>query len=84
MALTKEKEHQVTVLPDGQLQVREATIILEDGKEISRTFHRKVIDVGDDVTDEPKLVKEIAGSVHTAQRVAARASAKAVQNSPVI
>lgn len=77
MALTKKTEYQVTVLPDGQLEVREATIIMEGGKEITRTYHRKVIDVGDDVTNEPQLIKDIAGSVHTAERISARALTKA-------
>lgn len=78
MALTKEIETQVTVLPDGQLQVRTATIVMEDGVELSRTYHRKVVDVGDDVTEEDDMVKEIAGSVHTPARIAARAAKKGV------
>jgi len=84
MEITERQEEQVTVLADGQLQVRIDNIIERDGEEISRTFHRKVIDVGDDVTNEPQLVKDIAGNVHTAQRAASRASVKASQKNPVI
>lgn len=76
MALTKETETQTTVLSDGQLEVRIATIVMEDNKEISRTYHRKVIDVGDDVSTEPEIVRDIAMGVHTAERKAARDVAK--------
>lgn len=80
MALSKELQHQITVLPDGQLEVREATIIKENGVELSRSYHRKVIDVGDDVSAEPSLVKDIANGVHTPARVAARVAARAAHD----
>ena len=83
MALTERTEHMVEVLPDGQLQVREALIIEREGVEVSRTYHRHVVDVGDDVADQADLVKEIAAAVHTPQRVAARAQAKANENAPI-
>ena len=81
MALTKETETQTTVLPDGQLQVRTATIIMEDGVELSKSYHRKVIDVGEDVTGEDQIVQDIASNMHTPARIAARAAAKANANS---
>ena len=74
MALTKEYETQTTVLPDGQLQVRTATIIMEDGVELSKSYHRKVIDVGGDVSSESQLVQDIASSVHTQSRINARSN----------
>ena len=49
MALTSETHiDKVEILEDGQLQVREAKIILEDGVEISRAYHRRVLDPGRD------------------------------------
>ena len=49
MALTSETHiDKVEILEDGQLQVREAKVIYEDGKEISRTYHRMVLDPGRD------------------------------------
>jgi len=63
--ITKEIEKQVTVLADGQLQVLEITKIMEDGKEIARTNHRKVIAPGDDVSAETGNVKLVADAVHT-------------------
>ena len=83
MALTEREEHDVQVLADGQLQVRKISIIERDGVEISRSYHRYVVDVGDDVTNEPDLVKQIAQSVHTPERVAARAQVKANEASPL-
>ena len=63
--ITKEIEKQVTVLPDGQLQVLEITNIVEDDKIIASTNHRKVIAPGDDVSDETGNVKLVADAVHT-------------------
>lgn len=78
MALTERKEAQVTVLPDGQLQVRETTIIERDGVEVTRAHHRKVVEVGADVSAEEPLVQEIAQAVHTPARVQAREQARQV------
>jgi hypothetical protein len=45
--LTEEtKTDKIEVLEDGRIQVREATIIYRDGVEISRTYHRTVLDPG--------------------------------------
>lgn len=74
MALTKEYQTETTVLSDGQLQVRTATIVMEDGIELSKSYHRKVIDVGADVSSESQIVQDIASSVHTQSRVTARAN----------
>ena len=53
MALTSETYiDKLEILEDGQMQVREAKVILEDGKEISRAYHRMVLDPGrDTLTD---------------------------------
>lgn len=72
MALSEQNEFQTTVLADGQLEVRKATIIMRDGEEISKTYHRHVVDVGDDVESEDQSVKDIAGVIHTPARKAAR------------
>ena len=65
--ITKEIEKQVTVLADGQLQVLEITKIMEDGKEIAATNHRKVIAPGDDVSAETGNVRLVADAVHTVE-----------------
>lgn len=72
MPLTKIKEvNSITVLASGHLQVQMATVILEDGKELSRTFHRSVVEPGDDLSKEDSLVAKIGAVVHTAALVTA-------------
>ena len=79
MALTKEFETQTTVLPDGRLEVRTATLIMEDGIELSKSYHRKVIEVGDDVSGEDVIVQDIASNLHTQERINARAATRALE-----
>ena len=51
MALISETHiDKVEILEDGQIQVREAKVILEDGKEITRSYRRRVLDPGVDTT----------------------------------
>ena len=47
------------------IQVRTATIISEDGTEISKTFHRHVLAPDADLTAEDADVQAIAGTVFT-------------------
>jgi len=66
MALEKELViDKIEVLEDGQIQVRQATKIVEDGKEISKTYHRWVIAPGDDYSNQDDRVKAVAELVHT-------------------
>ena len=77
MTLTKEPiEDKIEVVGDFKsIQIRSAVIIKEDGKELSRSFHRKVIHAGDidgsdnytqtDVSSQSTEVKGIAGAVWT-------------------
>ena len=58
------------------IQVRAATIIAEDGVEISRTFHRHVLTPDADLTAEDADVAAIAGSVFTDTAKAAYAAAQ--------
>lgn len=49
MAITKTQENDKIEVVGGavkHVQVRTATVIKEDGVEITRTFHRKVLDPG--------------------------------------
>ena len=72
MALTERKEmDQITVLVDGQIQVREATVIERDGVEISRTYHRHVVVPGADLSGEDARVKKIAEVEHTSAVITA-------------
>ena len=42
------------------LQVRTATIVTDDGAELSRTFHRHVVSPNDNVSGESDEVKKLA------------------------
>lgn len=66
MAITTRTEiGQRTLLADGQLQVRIDTVVENDGVEISRTYFRKVLAPGDDVTNEDASVKAVANAAWT-------------------
>jgi len=55
----------IEILQDRRMQVREDTVIIEDGTELSRTYTRYVLNPGDDVTDKPQVIKDIAGVLWT-------------------
>ena len=59
------------------VQVRTATIIAEDGTEISRTFHRHVLTPDAALSAEDADVAAIASAVFTADAKAAYAAAQA-------
>ena len=67
MSLTKEvtaDKIEVVATEDGQVvQVRTATRIVEDGAVISQSYHRHVINSGDDWSSEPSNVQAICNAV---------------------
>ena len=64
------------------LQVRTATVIQEDGIELSRTFLRRLIHPNDDWSSEEDEIKNICETIHTAERKAAHAAAQAEPHTP--
>ena len=58
------------------IYVRTATIVTEDGKEIARSFHRKVFHPDDDVSGETSEVQALANSLYTNDIKTAYASFK--------
>ena len=55
--LTKEKViDQITVTENGIILYREATRIMEDGKELSKTYHRTSLTPNQDLTGVPANV----------------------------
>ena len=78
MALEKiEVVDLIEALESGVVQVRTKTAILEDGKQISGSFHRHVVAPGDDYSKQDARVKAICAATHTAAVVAAyKATAK--------
>lgn len=72
MSLTKEiVVDKIEVLENGTVQVRTCTRIMEDGNQISGTFHRHVVAPGADYSAEDARVKAICAATHTASVIAA-------------
>ena len=67
MAITKRtEEDKIEVVGEFKMiQVRTATIIEEDGVELSRSFHRHVIAPDDDSSKESADVKAMVAQFHT-------------------
>ena len=67
MELTKEVyiDKYEVVGPFKHVQCRQATVISEEGLELSRSFHRCVISPGDDVSNESAETQAIVAAVHT-------------------
>ena len=61
----------VEVVESGVVQVRTKTAIMEDGKQISGSFHRHVVAPGDDYSAEDARVQAICAATHTAGVIAA-------------
>ena len=80
MALTKTTiNDKIEVINQGDwsvVQVRTATIIAEDGVEISRNFHRHVVTPDADLTAEDADVAAICTAVFTDAAKAAYAAAQ--------
>ncbi len=77
MALEKiEIVDRIEVVESGVVQVRTATRIMEDGKQISGTFHRHVVAPGDDYSGEDARVQAMCAAMHTAAVVSAYKAAQ--------
>jgi hypothetical protein len=66
----------IETIENGAVQVRTCTRIMEDGEEISRTFHRHVVAPGDDYSAEDARVQAICAAVHTDEVIAAYKAAQ--------
>lgn len=72
MALTKETVvDQITVTENGTVLYREATRIMEDGKQLSQTFHRTSLEPASDLTGQPDNVVAICNVAWTPEVIAA-------------
>ena len=78
MALIKQTvTGQIEVGENGTIGLRTDTVVLDGGVELSRTFHRKVLAPGDDVSGEDAKVQAVASAVWTTEVVAAYVAAQA-------
>jgi len=74
------KADKIEIIGDYKhVQVRTATVIDEDGVELSSSYHRHVISAGDDYSNESADVQAICAAVHTAEVVAAYQASQEAQ-----
>jgi DNA-binding transcriptional LysR family regulator len=79
MSLTKQTViDQITVTENGVVLYREATRILEDGNQLSQTYHRSSLTPAQDLTGVPANVVAICNAAWTAEVIAAYQAAQAV------
>jgi hypothetical protein len=72
MSLTKTTTvDQITVTENGIVLYREATRIMEDGNQISQTYHRSSLTPGQDLTGIPANVAAICNVAWTAEVISA-------------
>ena len=72
MALSKETVvDQITVTENGIVLYREATRIMEDGEQLSQTYHRTSLTPAQDLTGHPANVVAICNVAWTPEVVAA-------------
>jgi hypothetical protein len=77
MALTKTTTvDQITVTENGLIMYREATRIMEDGVQLSQTYHRSSLTPAQDLTGVPANVVAICNTVWTAEVIAAYQAAQ--------
>lgn len=69
----------VEIVGSNIVQVRTATKIMEDGKELSVAFHRHCVNPGDDYSGEADKVKAICSAVHTPAAIAEYQAFQAAQ-----
>ena len=72
MSLTKEVLiDKIEIVENGTVQVRQVTKIMEDGNELSKSYHRWSIAPGQDYSGQPDNVKAICAAAHTPAVIAA-------------
>ena len=80
MSITKETVvDQITVTENGTVLFREATRIMEDGVQLSQTYHRSSLTPAQDLTGVPANVVAICNTVWTAECIAAYQAAQETQ-----
>ena len=84
MSLTKTTAiDQITVTENGIILYREATRIMEDGIELSKTFHRSSLTPAQDLTGVPSNVVAICNAAWTPAVVAAYQAAQAAAEAAI-
>jgi len=68
----------IEIIENGCVQVRSCTRIIEDGNQISESFHRHVVAPGNEYSSEDDKVQAICAAVHTPEVVTAYKEAQNV------
>ncbi|MCG3770191.1 MAG: hypothetical protein JW384_01334 [Nitrosomonadaceae bacterium] len=68
---------QIEVTHNGSVNVRRADLVLKDGVEIAKTYHRHVLSPGDDLAKEDAKVVAIAQATWTSEVLEAYADTRA-------
>ena len=77
MSITKTTTvDQITVQENGSIFYREATRIMEDGSELTKTYHRSSLTPAQDLTGVPANVVAICNTAWTAEVIAAYQAAQ--------
>ena len=63
--LTKQISYDQQITEDGIINVREITRVFEDGKELSKSYHRHAVTPLDSVVNEADRTKLIASAIYT-------------------
>lgn len=83
MSLTKTTTvDQITVTENGIVLYREATRIMEDGNQISQTYHRTSLTPGQNLTGQPANVVAICNVAWTQEVINAYNAQVAAQQAP--
>lgn len=69
----------IEIVENGSVQVRTRVSIIENGKQISGTYHRHVVAPGDDYSGEDARVQAICAATHTPEVIEAYKAATAAQ-----
>ena len=62
----------ISILEGGMMQIREDTVVKEDGVELSRTYHRTTLEPGQDVTGYSEKIQNVAAAIWTPEVIDAR------------
>ena len=81
MAITKELTNdKIEVVNGYSVQVRKATVIKEDGVELTRTFHRHVVDPGELDASDNLVARDISGEDADVQAICNAAWTQSVKD----
>lgn len=67
---------QITVTESGIVLYREITRVIEDGKEIAKTYHRTSLTPGQDIAGQPEKVIAVCNAAWSPEIIAAYQAAQ--------